>query len=363
MVKKWNEWKQFVQEHPQVKEWLRNRPLNTQRKFAGKLQEFCEAVNLEPEEWRSLDKFEARDLAWKYAVTKLPDHSMVASGILLALKSWYRNKNGEQLPFDSGRGGKHYIHIRSKKAALEHIPSKQEVFQIVDMTSSLRDKAMLLFLFQTGVRVNVLQHLKYGDVADQLAKPTLTLKITGQLDYKLRSRDIPFYYTFLNGEGAETLKQYCRVKHKRGIHTHPLFTTRSRKAISQSYILKIVKMCVGRAGFDPATMWTHTLRKSFRKIVRQANIDDDDKEQLMGHVLPGSREAYYDKKDTLLIAKAYQKCNFTREVPESEVTKLLHRLETEESKGKAYKTELEMLREQFLNLEKKVEKMAKQKSG
>jgi hypothetical protein len=66
--------------------------------------------------------------------------------------------------------------------------------------------------------------------------------------------------------------------------------------------------------------------------VRQTDIDDDDKEQLMGHVISGSRQAYYDRKDVDLIRKAYQKCNFQREVPESEVTKLRKQLEDEQSK-------------------------------
>jgi len=321
------QWEQFIKQHSEVEDWLKNRPENTRRIFSNRLREFCTSINMEPEEWRSLDKFEARDLAWKYAESKIAEYPNVAAIVLTTLKSWYRNKSGEQLPFDSMRGGKHYFHVTHKKKAIEHIPNKQEVYQIIDMASSLRDKAFLLFLFQTGVRVNVLQHLTYGHVSDQLDKDIITLKITGTLDHKLRSRDIPFYYTFINGEGAETLKRYCKLTHKNSNTNAPLFTTRGYRPVSQSYILQVVKMCVKRAGFNPTTMWTHTIRKAFRKNVRQTDIDDDDKEQLMGHVIKGSREAYYDNKDTKLIMKAYQKCNFSRELPESEVSKLQQQLE------------------------------------
>jgi len=163
-----------------------------------------------------------------------------------------------------------------------------------------------------------LQHLTYGDVADQLDEKIVTLKITGELDHKLRSRDVPFYYTFIGGEGRKALAEYCRLRHKNSVANTPLFSTKGNMSISQSYILKIVKMCAKRSGFDPKTVWTHCIRKSFRKIVRQADIDDDDKEQLMGHVIRGSREAYYDKKDVLLIRRAYEQCNFSRGIPESE---------------------------------------------
>lgn len=358
------EWEKFLKEHESVAAWLNNRPFNTKRAFANRLRRFCESVELEPEEWRHLDKFEARDLAWQFVEPLIREHSTVAAGFLITLKSWFRNLNGEQLPFDSTRGGKHYIHIHYKKPAYEHIPDKKEMYRIVDMASSLRDKAVLLFLFQSGCRVNVLEHIKYGDISEQLDQDTIMLKITGDLDHKLRSRDIPFYITFLNGEAAETLKQYCKLKHKRAIKDRPLFYTSGKKAITQKWIWSVVKMCVERAGLDPKSISTHTIRKSFRKIVRRADIrDDDDREQLMGHQLKQSREAYYDKNDVELIKKAYHRCSFTREVPESEVTKLLRRLETEESKSSGYKTELQEMKQRFQNLEKRVEEFIKRESA
>jgi len=320
-------YEEFIAEHSEVEEWLRNRPENTKRKFASCLKRFCEAIELKPIEWRNLDKFEARDLAWKYVQPFIKDHSGTAQDMLTALKSWYRNKNGEKLPFDSGKGGKHYLHIKHPKRALEHIPNKRETYQIIDMAGSLRDKSLLLLLFQSGVRVNVIEHLTYGHVKDQLDKDIITLKITGDLDHKLRSRDIPFYYTFLNGEASETLKRYCEVKHENSSPETPLFPTKYGKPINQRYIWIIVKNCVRKAGFDAKAIWTHTIRKAFRKIVRQTPIDDDDKEQLMGHVIPGSREAYYDEKDVELIREAYQKCNFTREIPESNHVKMKNELE------------------------------------
>lgn len=346
-------YERFIEAHPKVKEWLKNRPENTRKNFATYLEQFCNAMKIGPEEWRNLDKFKARDMAWEFIKPKITEHSMTAKNTLTALKSWYRNKDGEQLPFDSGRGGKHYLRLRHKKAAVEHIPNKKEMFQIIDMASSLRDKAILLFLFQSGVRVNVLQHICYGDVKDQLDKALITLKITGELDHKLRGRDIPFYYTFLNGEATETLREYCQINHKESSSDTRLFITKKGKEpLAQQWIWRIVKMCVKRAGFDPKSITTHTLRKAFRKIVRQTDIDDDDKEQLMGHVISGSRQAYYDRKDVELIRKAYQKCNFQREVPESEVTKLRKQLEDEQSRRALNELRMEKLEKELENTRK-----------
>ena len=358
MVNEMAKYEEWIEQHEEVKAWLMDRPSNTKRIFVRELKTFCDELAISPEEWRDLDKFKARDLAWKYISTKTVSSPSVAMTTMATLKSFFRNKNGEALPFDSARGGKHYFHMTSKKAALEHIPNKTETYQIIDMASSLRDKAIMLFLFQTGCRVNVIQHLTLKDVADQLDKDTIALKITGNLDHKLRSRDIPFYYTFLNGEGVATLKRYVALAHKERSPDAPLFLTSGHKPLTQAYILRTVKRCVRKCGLNPSTIWTHSLRKAFRKIVRQADIDDDDKEELMGHVIKGSRQAYYDKKDADVILEAYQKCNFSREIPKSEVTKLRQQLEVEQSKTMNVEAELNSMKAELLNLRKTVTELS-----
>lgn len=356
-----NKYEEWIEQHGEVKAWLMDRPSNTKRIFVRELKTFCDELAISPEEWRDLDKFKARDLAWKFISTKTVSSPSVAMTTMATLKSFFRNKNGEALPFDSSRGGKHYFHMTSKKAALEHIPNKTETYQIIDMASSLRDKAIMLFLFQTGVRVNVIQHLTLKDVEDQLDKDTIALKITGNLDHKLRSRDIPFYYTFLNGEGVAILRRYVSLAHKERDLDAPLFLTSGHKPLTQAYILRTVKRCVRKCGLNPKTIWTHSLRKAFRKIVRQADLDDDDKEMMMGHVLKGSRQSYFDNKDLEVILAAYQKCNFNREIPKSEVTKLRQQLETEQTKSAMYEARLNSLETQFENTRKMLKELLEKK--
>jgi site-specific recombinase XerD len=359
MVIETSKYEEWIEQHEDVKAWLMNRPSNTVRIFARELKTFCDELAISPEEWRDLDRFKARDMAWKFISTKTVSNPSVAMTTMATLKSFYRNKNGEALPFDSARGGKHYFHMVSMKAALEHIPNKTETYQIIDMASSLRDKAIMLFLFQTGVRVNVIQHLTLKDVADQLDKDTITLKITGNLDHKLRSRDIPFYYTFLNGEGVATLKRYVALAHKERNPDAPLFLTSGHKPLTQAYILRTVKRCVRKCGLNPSTIWTHSIRKAFRKIVRQADIDDDDKEGFMGHVLKGSRQSYYDNKDVEVILAAYQKCNFSREVPKSETDKLRNQIEGMEEQHREDQEARESLIKRIELLEEYLRKVVK----
>ena len=344
-------WNEFVKAHSSVEAWLKNRPYNTARMFGRILRDFSQYAKITPDEWRDLDRSKARDLAWNFSQTYLPEHSAQGKNILLALKSFYRNKDGEQLPFDSTRGGKHYFKRQPLKSSYEHIPRKAEVYQIVDMANSLRNKSTLLFLFQSGVRVNVVEHMKYGHVKDELKNELVTLKITNKLDDKLRSLDIPFYYTFLNGESAATLRKYCAEEHSDGDPDKPLFLTDTGTSVTRPYILRMLKSCIRRAGFDPKTMWIHSLRKAFRKIVRQApDVDDDDREQLMGHSIKGSRSAYYDKNDIPIMMGVYRKCNFSRESTFTEVARV--KVENEDLKKRLERTE-----EMLVNLEKAVREL------
>jgi site-specific recombinase XerC len=353
----------FIAEHPEVEAWLRNRPEPTRRKFASGLLRFSKAVGISPEDWRRLDKFEARDLAWRYVQPKIAEHPGVALDDLICLKSWYRNHNGEQLPFDSRKGGKHYIRKRHTRRAREHVPSKREIYEIVDMSSSLRDKALLLFLFQSGVRVNVLEHISYGHVKDQLGYDIITLKVTGDLDYKLRSMDVPFYYTFLNGEASETLRRYCEVEHKESNADTPLFRTKGGKPVTQRWIWKVVKMCVERAGLDPATVWTHTLRRAFRKVLFQSDVPEEFKEMVMGHVLRGSREDYFDRYNLSYFTELYKKCSFGREAPGSETAKLADRIRELEKQNAELRQRLNshvLSGDQVAELLHRIEKLEKQ---
>ena len=356
------EWKHFIEKHECVKEWLGNKPFNTQRSFARYLRNFCNESSISPEEWQTLDRFKARDLAWTYLKTLITEKPSVAALNMVALKSFYRNKDGELLPFDSKRGGKHYFHVPLQKAAKEHIPSKAEMYQIIDMATGLRNKGILFFLFCSGCRVNVTEHIRLKDVMESLDKDVFTLKITPELDNKLAGRDIPFYYTFVNGEGAEVLKRYIAQTHKRMNPNAFLFYTRSGKGISQSYVFRMFKLFVAKAGLNPETMWTHSIRKAFRKIVRQADIDDDDKEQLMGHVLKGSRQSYYDSKDIDVILAAYRKCNFMREVPKSEFEKLREQLTNERTQRALDQEAITRMQREIADLKRIVQSMIEKKA-
>jgi len=77
----------------------------------------------------------------------------------------------------------------------------------------------------------------------------------------------------------------------------------------------MVKGAARRSGIRPESIWTHCLRKSFRKILNATPaIDEDTKEALMGHKLPGSRGSYFDYHDEDEVMGKYMQADFSRAV-------------------------------------------------
>ncbi len=339
-----------LMENPRVKEWLKDRPEGTKIQYGSRLYNFLKDTGLTPEQFQELDKFEARNLVWEYVNPFKGEKPSEANLYMAALKSFYRNKDGIQLPFDSRRGGKHYVKTVKKKAKYEIVPDKEQSYRLVDATTSLRDRALFLTLLQSGIRINAACSLNVGHIRDQLfpePKVPLVLKITDDLDKKLKAVAIPFYFTGLQGEAVEALRNYVAKTHKESAEDTPLFITRKSTRLSEGEAWAIVKKAAGRAGLDEKGIWTHSLRKAFRKVVRRANIDDEHKEQLMGHTLEGSRESYYDRNAVEEIMDVYMSCNFTREILENNHVRMRSKMEQLEAQNLSLAGMVEELRKEL----------------
>ena len=353
-----------VEEDPIVKGWLEFRPKSTQKVYGSALRRFCEFSKVTPEEFQSMDKKAARDLVWKYVRTLAKNNPSGAHMAIAALKSLYRNRDGETLSFDSRRGGKHYFNnLRKKKASYEHVPTKKEVYQIADMATTLRDRTVILVLFQSGIRVNALCSLNYGMVRKQLQddKVPLKLRITDEIDTKLQGYSISFYDTFIGKEAIESLKKYCEMTHENSTDDTPLFLARIGKShpnvrnLTSQTVWANFKKCLRRGGFDKKSMWTHSMRKAFKRVIRKSNIDQDFSEAIMGHVLPGSRENYFNRNDSEDIRLEYNKIDFSREGKSADLKPLKNGLVKQVLEVQALKDEIANLKQKLSEKEDRYE--------
>jgi len=309
---------------PLVSRWIRSyQNAKTREDYARVLEIVLRRTNLSPKQLLDLDLNEARqrvmDIVRDYVDEK---RYATARQIQTTAKSLFEFHD-KQLVFKRAERIKK---IR-KKIAIEVIPSKEQVHAMAnyikkkDSSDRIRTRAIILCLFQSGVRVGCLCKWSAGLVRDQLypvIQLPVRLKITNQMDTKLSGYGLDYYYTFLQREAAEALRDYLNLREKKKkLENKDLIFGPARRFAKNAHtepdrILMLVKAAARAIGLDPKTVWTHTLRKSFRKVLNAAHeIDEDIKEALMGHSLPGSRGNYFDVHDIDEIAGKYMKANYS----------------------------------------------------
>jgi uncharacterized coiled-coil protein SlyX len=114
-----------------------------------------------------------------------------------------------------------------------------------------------------------------------------------------------------------------------------------------SSVLHEVKVNAGRAGIKYSSIWTHVLRKAFRKVLNSCiYLDEDTRESMMGHKLPGSRGNYFDVHDIGEITEKYMKADWTEGAP-SRLNGLEKTVAVQEDKIKKLETEKEELKKKL----------------
>ena len=203
----------------------------------------------------------------------------------------------------------------------EYVPTKEEVYRMAQV-SGLKWRAVVLCLFQSGLRNGAIRALTYGMLRDQIEGNDVPIRVhvTGAL-----RRIVPDackegvdYWTFFGPEACEALRQYVNWRRERdGILSdhNVLFPSDSKSytkenrvitPMTQTQLTRIVKNSAKNAGLKEwRSVRAHSLRKTFRMVLDMGYIDggqiaEDDKEYLMGHRLPGAKEPYHNANVNVL---------------------------------------------------------------
>jgi len=295
--------------------------------YLNQLRRLCQWLKLDPDQLASLPKHKVEMSVQRFVdqTADLNRSRAYVNSMIKRFRTFFRvNDRSPKLHAYS-------IPPRYRKRP-EYIPTISEVRAMAIAAESLRNRALILVAWSSGVRVSTLCALNYGDIANDLNAGCASVRIPIYPDMKRRLPDackgnIP-YYTYICREAVEALRMYPqdRIEKYGPLDSEfPLFHAewnlwkrkeRSDKRLGRRTVAKVIRRAAKRAGISQWTFITpHTLRKAFESVLRNPTVDGGrmDKgtqEFLFGHILPGSQDAYYDKDKIDFHRNEYEKLNF-----------------------------------------------------
>ena len=301
----------------------------SREKYLDLLRRFCEWCNYNPNELVCLPKEKVESLIQSFAdgLAAMDRSKAYVNSVIKRLKTFFRSNGYKDLEIAT-----HFVPTRYRKRP-EYVPTKEEVYAMADAAGSLRNRAIILFLWSSGLRVSTLCALNYGDVAHDVESGETHIMVPVYPEMKERVPDackgnIP-YYTFICLEAGEALRSYLREREEKyGLSREdPLFNSdwtlwrrneRSSRRLGRRGVGLIVKRSAKLAGIEKWRYVTpHCLRKAFESVlisptINGGRLDKATQEFFMGHILPGTQDVYYDKTKVDFHRKEYAKLDFSR---------------------------------------------------
>lgn len=204
------------------------------------------------------------------------------------------------------------------------IPSKEQVYTMADYAGSLRNRAIILCMYQSGLGITALRNLDYKHVKEQLEKNRIPIRIRITSSINKRASQVPFY-TFFGTETCNALRAYIDER-KRKIQNiaervgrvkkltegSPLFASEGKNVpfgdrMAVSSIWRIIKESAERAGLQKEKIQPNSLRKAFEMELSMSLIDEETKEYLMGSPVHAAK---YNVDE---VEQKYLMCNFSRQ--------------------------------------------------
>ncbi len=304
-----------LQEFPEVKKWVREKSEGSVNNYLTAMKLYMNFTGLNPDQM--LDEAE-EDMKKSRRDRGLPESRLLDfHEYLLTKHSKMRgkrtgsagvSKNLAKMYFSAIRGfykaNGFYLNVKTPRATNKKENFKLElrpkdVKKLVDLAPCLRDKAIILSMFQSGMDVATICSLNYGDVSRQLKEEKVPLII-----HVNRDKEGVEFHTFLGKDAIDALKLYIQERERKYgeklQHDSPLFVKEGAKKLSferitTNLIQNMSKDLVLNAGIvtedeleasdiNPAR--PHALRSAFSTILKLEGVNELFVEYMLGHSIP-----------------------------------------------------------------------------
>jgi len=337
-VKGWNS--EYASVDKALRHYARKvRSERTRENFCITLMQFCKYCGLDPDALVALAPKNASKLCQDFT-DSLRDKGCSIRYVNVCqayLKTFFRENE-----FEGERKLKveRYHQPTRYRKKPEYVPDADEIYKTGYAAGSAKNRAMIFMLYTSGLRNSTLRAIRYGDVKKELEAGLKAVKIQvypemKKIDPGACKGDIP-YYTFIEEETVKALKEYLNERKQSFgdiADDEPLFCSDSNQVprnqqkntpVSKNGLERMVKRAARQAGIEQwRDVTPKCLRKAYESALRNNKLDPKDQEFLMGHILPGTQDPYYDHTKVEDLRAKYAKVKFfkTREVDKLEMIK------------------------------------------
>ena len=206
---------------------------------------------------------------------------------------------------DYPKGDSNGVKRATKEAILKVLNNKTR--------NSVTIKPLILFMKDTGLRVSDVRRLKYGDIASQFERGNKTIQIN-----IITQKTKLLAKTFMGEESIQALKEYFEARKKGSKNITPENLTKNSplfklwvhgeiRQIQRHSLSSLIREAFLNVKEEKIT--AHSLRKKLQTDLEKAGINSNWIDQILGHKLINSRDAYSLPTDEELqeaYTKAYQ---------------------------------------------------------
>lgn len=321
----------------------RSRSTSTRKNYLHHLRSFCLWSTMKPDQLAQLPKEKIEELVQQFADTyNTPQYSRrTANNVITILRSYFESNGYRGANALNVEG--YYTPKRYRKTN-DFIPQKHEIYYMADNAGSLRDRAIILTIYQSGVRNSTLRALRYKDIKNELLEGLSVIKIPvypemKKIDPDACKNNLP-YYTFIGEEASDAIRLYLQERtEKYGPidDNDPLFASecrqierelRSSKILTSRQIQLIVKSTAKACGIERwKDVKPHCLRKANESVLHGETVDGNHisiktQEFFIGHVLEACMDNYFDATWPETLRMEYSKLKFERVVIENKFKRM-----------------------------------------
>jgi integrase len=228
---------------------------------------------------------------------------------LFGIKKWFElsgvKVDWERIEFPSG----------AETSESDRAPSKEELKSLLNHASRARDRAAIMVLTSSGLRIGTMLSLKVGDVDFQnypdVAKIKVERKRGRKFVGKRRGTQGRMFFTWITEEAKKALVEYLEERKRAGetlTPDSPLFedSQRQGKFVTLENFERVWYRLLKRAGLNEKSnrqymLHVHTLRKYFRSNC--VGVDPSYRETWMGHKAGYLDESYFRAEEQKHLAQ------------------------------------------------------------